>query len=91
MYLATGLGVDVVPGADRFPPNFDDKEVDEEYYRKMVKEFPTHPLLLRNYAEFLKVGHPFPMSIIVVSLITPAPDAELIETHEKVKKLVLML
>ena len=25
--------------------------------------------------------------IVIVSLITPAPDAEIIETHERVKKL----
>ncbi|KAL8142844.1 hypothetical protein V2J09_015876 [Rumex salicifolius] len=54
MYLATGLGVDVVPGA-HLSPNFDDEEVAEEYYRKMVEKFPTHPLLLRNYAELLKI------------------------------------
>ncbi|GKD85976.1 tetratricopeptide-like helical domain containing protein [Tanacetum coccineum] len=42
MYLATGLGIDVMGG------------VDEEYYRIMVSEDPCNPTYLKNYAQLLQ-------------------------------------
>ena len=43
MYLATGLGIDVMGG------------VDEEYYRIMASEDPCNPTYLKNYAQLLQV------------------------------------
>lgn len=43
MYLATGLGIDVMGG------------VDEEYYRIMVSEDPCNPTYLKKYAQLLQV------------------------------------
>lgn len=60
MYLAMGLGISV-PGfddagevVDLIMPNFDDSAEAEEYYKRMIDEYPCHPLLLRNYAQLLQ-------------------------------------
>ncbi|PWA92904.1 hypothetical protein CTI12_AA070920 [Artemisia annua] len=42
MYLANGLGIDVMGG------------VNEEYYRIMVSEEPCNPTYLKNYAQLLQ-------------------------------------
>lgn len=53
IYLASGLdGGEVV---DFTLANFDESGDVEEYYKRMVDEYPCHPLLLRNYAKFLQV------------------------------------
>ncbi|XP_050218044.1 uncharacterized protein LOC126668873 [Mercurialis annua] len=58
MYLASGLGIDGVDfgriGFDFNLPNFDENG-DEEYYKRMVDEFPCHPLVLSNYAHLLQL------------------------------------
>ncbi|KAM3756192.1 hypothetical protein ACB098_02G093700 [Castanea mollissima] len=61
MYLAAGLGIDSFSigggelGGDFLSPaNFDDSSDVEEYYRKMVDQYPCHPLFLRNYAQVLQ-------------------------------------
>ncbi|XP_044485322.1 uncharacterized protein LOC123210893 isoform X3 [Mangifera indica] len=61
MYLATGLGIDVaawfdgVGVVDLVPMNnFDEIGNMEEYYKRMVDEYPCHPLYLRNYAQLLQ-------------------------------------
>ncbi|PRQ36792.1 putative tetratricopeptide-like helical domain-containing protein [Rosa chinensis] len=59
MYLATGLGFDTggfgFDGGDDFPmPEIDENGNPEEYYKKMVDEYPCHPLFLRNYAQVLQ-------------------------------------
>lgn len=67
MYLATGLGIDAsgivtgvgeggIAGADLSPPDFDGTCNVEEYYKKMVDEYPCHPLFLRSYAQVLQVS-----------------------------------
>ncbi|CAH8309375.1 unnamed protein product [Eruca vesicaria subsp. sativa] len=57
MHLAAGLGVDkfdLYSGEVKFDfPSFDDESCGE-YYRRMLEEYPLHPLLLRNYANFLE-------------------------------------
>ena len=60
MYLATGLDIDnfSIGGGELdwdflSPANFDDGSDVEEYYRKMVDQYPCHPLFLRNYAKVL--------------------------------------
>lgn len=63
MYLATGLGVDTggfgFHGGDDFPmPEIDENGNAEEHYKKMVDEYPCHPLFLRNYAQVLQVHCP---------------------------------
>ncbi|KAK1591054.1 hypothetical protein Q3G72_001528 [Acer saccharum] len=59
MYLATGLGkgIDGFDGGevvDFTTLNFDESENVEEYYKRMVDEYPCHPLFLRNYAKLLQ-------------------------------------
>ncbi|KAJ7955489.1 Tetratricopeptide repeat (TPR)-like superfamily protein [Quillaja saponaria] len=65
MYLAAGLGIDAAgsggaPGfnngnhIDLSRENFDGKGDAEEYYERMLDEYPCHPLLLRNYAQLLQ-------------------------------------
>lgn len=61
MYLAAGLGIDSfsigggeLDGDFLSPANFDDSSDVEEYYRKMVDQYPCHPLFLRNYAQVLQ-------------------------------------
>ncbi|XP_057957273.1 uncharacterized protein LOC131150527 isoform X2 [Malania oleifera] len=57
LYLATGLGIDVTgfgSGVDFTGANFDNGGNVEEYYKKMVDQFPCHPLFLRNYAQVLQ-------------------------------------
>ena len=63
MYLAAGLGIDSfgigggeLDGDFLSPANFDDGSDAEEYYRKMVDQYPCHPLFLRNYAQVLQVS-----------------------------------
>jgi hypothetical protein len=74
MYLATGLGIDMFgagvgiggfDGVDLTVANFDDGSGDiEEYYKRMVDEYPCHPLFLRNYAHVLQVSLLFsPLSL----------------------------
>jgi hypothetical protein len=74
MYLATGLGIDMFgagvgiggfDGVDLTVANFDDGSGDvEEYYKRMVDEYPSHPLFLRNYAHVLQVSLLFsPLSL----------------------------
>lgn len=36
-------------------PSFDDESCGE-YYKRMLDEYPSHPLLLKNYASFLEVS-----------------------------------
>lgn len=54
LYLATGLGVDLT-GFD-VGDDIDLSRNAEEYYRTMVDAHPYHPLVLRNYAQFLQVS-----------------------------------
>ncbi|XP_058745739.1 uncharacterized protein LOC131618559 [Vicia villosa] len=60
MYLATGLGVDggevAVSGNNDmlFVPSLQESEDLQEYYKKMVHEYPSHPLILKKYAHFLQ-------------------------------------
>ncbi|EEF34020.1 o-linked n-acetylglucosamine transferase, ogt, putative [Ricinus communis] len=63
MYLASGLGIDGIDfggggrgggGFDSTLPNFDESDDLEEYYKRMVDEFPCHPLFLANYAQLLQ-------------------------------------
>ncbi|KAF7837415.1 Tetratricopeptide repeat [Senna tora] len=61
MYLAAGLGVDTTGFGfdnctrdDLFLPNLDGSRDVEEYYNKMVEEYPCHPFILRNYAQILQ-------------------------------------
>jgi len=62
MYLATGLGVDAVIGSDNlmggdiFNPNLQESENLEGYYKRMIDEYPCHPLLLKKYAQLLQVS-----------------------------------
>ncbi|GAB4843665.1 hypothetical protein Ancab_013629 [Ancistrocladus abbreviatus] len=51
MYLAAGLGVD---DDESIFENFLEGEKVEEYYRNLVEEYPSHPLILRNYAQLLQ-------------------------------------
>lgn len=66
MYLAGGLGIDDIDfggdsgggggggGFHLSVPNFDEGGDAEEYFKKMIDEYPCHPLLLSNYARFLQ-------------------------------------
>ncbi|CAK8571994.1 unnamed protein product [Lathyrus sativus] len=60
MYLATGLGVDggeVVVSDNNdmlFVPSLQESDDLEEYYKRMVHEYPSHPLILKKYAHFLQ-------------------------------------
>ncbi|XP_039020987.1 uncharacterized protein LOC120152995 [Hibiscus syriacus] len=60
MYLAAGLGIDCVgfssmaDGADLSSMELDETEDPEEFHRRLVDEYPCHPLFLRNYAKFLQ-------------------------------------
>ncbi|XP_061356802.1 uncharacterized protein LOC133301195 isoform X2 [Gastrolobium bilobum] len=58
MYLATGLGVgsDNLASDDLFTPNLQESEDLEEYYKRMVDEYPCHPLILKKYAQFLQAN-----------------------------------
>ncbi|KAJ6903721.1 hypothetical protein NC651_021029 [Populus alba x Populus x berolinensis] len=62
LYLAAGLGIDDIDlgsdsgGGGGFHlsfPNFDEDDDVEEYYKRMIDEYPFHPLLLSNYARLL--------------------------------------
>jgi len=68
MYLATGLGVDagdvvsdnnLIISDDMFVPNLQESENLEEYYKRMVHDYPSHPLILKKYALFLQVSCSF--------------------------------
>ncbi|XP_073224221.1 uncharacterized protein [Cicer arietinum] len=62
MYLAAGLGIDggeVVSDSnlisdDIFVHNLHESEDLEEYYKRMVDGYPSHPLILKKYAHFLQ-------------------------------------
>ncbi|XP_027365197.1 uncharacterized protein LOC113872118 [Abrus precatorius] len=61
MYLAAGLGADGTGfGSDNliiddiFNPNLQESGDLEEYYKKMVDEYPCHPLILKKYAQLLQ-------------------------------------
>ncbi|KDP33323.1 hypothetical protein JCGZ_12872 [Jatropha curcas] len=62
MYLASGLGIDGHDcggrggggGFDMALPNFDESGDLEEYYKRMIDEYPCHPLFLANYAQLLQ-------------------------------------
>ncbi|CAN1144868.1 hypothetical protein LINPERPRIM_LOCUS16865 [Linum perenne] len=60
MYLAAGLGFDSIDfqaattGEAAPLLDFDESGDLEEYYRKMLDQFPSHPLFLRNYAHLLQ-------------------------------------
>ncbi|WCJ24127.1 hypothetical protein M5689_006109 [Euphorbia peplus] len=57
MYLASGFGIDsfdIGAGLHSGLPNFDETGDPEEYYKKMVDEYPCHPLFLANYAQILQ-------------------------------------
>ncbi|XP_027935510.1 uncharacterized protein LOC114190722 [Vigna unguiculata] len=60
MYLASGLGVDADAGFDKlmdgdiFNPNLQESEDLEGYYKRMIDEYPCHPLLLKKYAQLLQ-------------------------------------
>ncbi|GMH20065.1 hypothetical protein Nepgr_021906 [Nepenthes gracilis] len=51
MYLAAGLGVD---DSGSIVANFLESEKVEEYYRRLVEEYPSQPLILVNYAKLLQ-------------------------------------
>ncbi|VVA89952.1 unnamed protein product [Arabis nemorensis] len=57
MHLAAGLGIDkfdLFGNETKFDlPSFDDEGCDD-YYKRMLDEYPVHPLLLKNYAKFLE-------------------------------------
>ncbi|KAJ8549041.1 hypothetical protein K7X08_032748 [Anisodus acutangulus] len=67
MYLAAGLGIavngmDNTEGglmrtgrdADVAPSNFDENGDVEAYYKSLLEEYPSNPLVLRNYAQILQ-------------------------------------
>ncbi|KAK4266222.1 hypothetical protein QN277_027174 [Acacia crassicarpa] len=61
MYLASGLGIDGTGfGFDSFPiddlclPNLDGSGNFEDHYKRMIDDYPCHPLILRNYAQILQ-------------------------------------
>ncbi|KAK2455663.1 Tetratricopeptide repeat (TPR) superfamily protein [Trifolium repens] len=62
MYLATGLGVDsgeIVSSdnsddIDMFVPSLQESEDLDEYYKRKIHEFPSHPSILKKYANFLQ-------------------------------------
>jgi hypothetical protein len=64
MYLATGLGVDsgeIVSSdnsddIDMFVPSLQESEDLDEYYKRKIHEFPSHPSILKKYANFLQVS-----------------------------------
>ena len=62
MYLAAGLGVDADVGFDKFisddvfNPSLEESEDLEGYYKRMVDEYPCHPLVLKKYAQLLQVS-----------------------------------
>lgn len=76
MYLAvaTGLGVDGtgfddvlgshnLTSFDIFDPNLQESGDLEEYYKRMVDEYPCHPLVLKKYAQLLQVSYLFFMDL----------------------------
>ncbi|MBA0841221.1 hypothetical protein Goarm_003724, partial [Gossypium armourianum] len=60
MYLATGLGIDcagfgaMADGVDLSHMDLDEVDDQEEFHKRLVDEYPCHPLFLRNYAKFLQ-------------------------------------
>ncbi|KAF3586256.1 hypothetical protein F2Q69_00025823 [Brassica cretica] len=58
MHLAAGLGIDKFDDLYGGEISFDLPSLDDErcgdYYERMLEEYPLHPLLLRNYANFLE-------------------------------------
>ncbi|KAJ6323894.1 hypothetical protein OIU76_011234 [Salix suchowensis] len=62
MYLASGLGIDDIDfsgdsgggGYHSSFPNFEERCDVEEYYKRMIDEYPCHPSLLSSYAGFLQ-------------------------------------
>ncbi|KAJ6420957.1 hypothetical protein OIU84_028355 [Salix udensis] len=62
MYLASGLGIDDIDfsgdsgggGYHSSFPNFEERCDAEEYYKRMIDEYPCHPSLLSSYAGFLQ-------------------------------------
>ncbi|XP_010556925.1 PREDICTED: uncharacterized protein LOC104826095 isoform X2 [Tarenaya hassleriana] len=67
MHLAAGLGIDkfdLYGNEIKFDlPSFDDENCDG-YYKTMLEDYPLHPLLLRNYAQFLEFQ-------VMASFLTP--------------------
>ncbi|XP_009357967.2 uncharacterized protein LOC103948653 [Pyrus x bretschneideri] len=65
MYLATGLGVGGAGfGCDAWDNDLSMENVDEngnpeEYYKRMVDEYPCHPLFLRKYGQALEAKGDF--------------------------------
>ena len=69
MYLAAGLGADATgfdaagvgydncASDDIFTPNLQESEDLEKYYKRMVDEYPCHPLILKKYAQLLQVSY----------------------------------
>lgn len=55
MHLATGFGVDGNGGGVDFAPSdFDGNGDAAEYYKRVLKEDPSNPKFLRNYAQLLQ-------------------------------------
>ncbi|OMO86550.1 RNA-processing protein, HAT helix [Corchorus capsularis] len=55
MYLATGLGIDAMAdGIDLSSIDLDENGDPEQFHKRLVDEYPCHPLFLRNYAKFLQ-------------------------------------
>ncbi|KAK6254677.1 hypothetical protein SCA6_015982 [Theobroma cacao] len=60
MYLATGLGIDgagfgtMADAVDLSSMDLDEASDLEEFHKRLVNEYPCHPLFLRNYAKFLQ-------------------------------------
>ncbi|GAB2233190.1 hypothetical protein Droror1_Dr00002408 [Drosera rotundifolia] len=54
MYMASGLGVGDGDGGLIVAGFMESGKGEEEYYGRLVDEFPTHPLVLRNYALLLQ-------------------------------------
>lgn len=66
MYLATGLGLDDADFGDSSIStlelglsNFEDSSDETEYYKRMLDNFPCHPLFLRKYGQILQVHSKF--------------------------------
>lgn len=57
MYLAAGLGIDGndgLGGVDFNFPEFDESDDIEENYKRLIDQYPCHPLILKNYAQLLQ-------------------------------------
>lgn len=93
LYLATGLGIDTSGfgvgggrGFDEFNlavANFDDGGDVEEYCKRMVDEYPCHPLFLRKYAQVLQV------SLLCLVLLLFSWFVNLLKLHKNLRKYIL--